>query len=109
MSKLSSLPHNSSRFETELTRKNGIKSSTSSELQYGSFKLNLKKDVIVCRVIAGNVGRLPDTIDGAYEGFDSTGTTEWNIPALFFLVCHSFQLKCERFQANEPATTILFP
>lgn len=73
VSKSSSLLPNSSRFETELTRKNGIKSSTSSELQYGSFKLNLKKDVIVCRVTAGNVWRLPTQLMGHMKDLTRPG------------------------------------
>ncbi|XVF33901.1 hypothetical protein REPUB_Repub18cG0011300 [Reevesia pubescens] len=63
-----------SRFDMEFTRKNGIRLSTSSEEvndSMVSFKLkNLKRAVIVCRVIAG---RIANTIDGVYEEFDSVG------------------------------------
>ncbi|KAK6230158.1 hypothetical protein QUC31_001676 [Theobroma cacao] len=63
-----------SRFDMEFTRNNGIRLSTSSEeVSDGmvSFKLkNLKRAVIVCRVIAG---RISNTIDGVYEECDSIG------------------------------------
>ncbi|XP_022717660.1 uncharacterized protein LOC111276113 [Durio zibethinus] len=63
-----------SRFDMEFTRKNGIRLSTCSEEvsdSMVSFKLkNLKRAVIVCRVIAG---RIANTIDGVYEEFDSIG------------------------------------
>lgn len=61
-----------SRFEMEFTRNKGIRLSTSSEEvsdSMVSFKLkNLKRAVIVCRVIAGRIGNM---LDGVHEEFDS--------------------------------------
>ncbi|KAK8638377.1 hypothetical protein V6N13_136807 [Hibiscus sabdariffa] len=63
-----------SRFDMEFTRKNGVRLSTSSEEvsdNMVSFKLkNLRRAVIVCRVIAGSIA---NTMDGAFGDFDSIG------------------------------------
>ncbi|KAE8693583.1 hypothetical protein F3Y22_tig00110809pilonHSYRG00255 [Hibiscus syriacus] len=62
------------RFDMEFTRKNGVRLSTCSEEvsdNMVSFKLkNLRRAVIVCRVIAGSIA---NTTGGAYGDFDSIG------------------------------------
>ncbi|XP_065862532.1 uncharacterized protein [Euphorbia lathyris] len=62
-------------FDTDYTRKNGIRLSTNSEelidKPISSFKAKIERAVIVCRIIAGTV---VDRIDEVKEGCDSVSS-----------------------------------